>query len=170
MGDLVLEPNTKSWATLVTLGKILLLPFVVLVVAWRESGAFIGHPWNRFGIFLSAGGPLDDRWCKVVRHGNCFLHTTLAGAEVIWVVLIFLTGKVLAVLTAGGACNESRGARQGVGTGSGAVMGVIWDALGAVIGFLWDGLSTCASVIDRQHKLPHFPMDSKECNKYVPIT
>jgi hypothetical protein len=73
-----------------------------------------------------------------VGHGNCFLHT-IAGAEVIRVVLIFLTGKVLVVLTAGGACDESRGVREGVGTGSGPVMGVIWDALGAVIGFLWDG-------------------------------
>ena len=58
-----------------------------------------------------------------------------------WVVLIFLTGKVLVSLSAGGGCVESR-------EGSGPVMGVIWDALGAVIGFLWDGLSTCALEID----------------------
>lgn len=38
--------------------------------------------------------------------------------------------------------------REVVGTGSGAVMGVIMDGLGAVTGFLWEGLSTCRLVME----------------------
>ena len=60
-----------------------------------------------------------------------------------------------------------------VGTGSGAVMGMIMDGLGAVIGFLWEGLSTCRLVMEWTDNTNYHisqGVPSKECNKHVLVT